>query len=249
MLPRAEAGGNTLGIRRVRFSVGARSGQGGVRRKCAEPGRGGRAGLRAGTWGKRGRRIGAHRLEDLRGVVGLDIRSIGSHNAATHAVPPTPPPTALPTPRLLHSQRRNSGRLIMNRTSGSGPRMRPSVERAYRMTRYEVAGVTFHIGRNSPGLDRMLCCHGVRVATFVTAYNPRSQRMPPAWNRRMQARLIHAARHVPLLEGRGCWRGWCESHILLLGDPRPAIRLARRFRQNAVVIVRLRQAARLLSTS
>jgi Protein of unknown function (DUF3293) len=120
--------------------------------------------------------------------------------------------------------------------------------RAYRMTRYEVAGVTFRIGRRSPCLDSLLVARGVRTAAFVTAFNPFSRRMPPPWNWRMQKRLAQAVHRSTVAEGKGTWRNWSEAHLLLFGDPRPAIRLARRFRQNAVVIVRLRQPARLLPT-
>jgi hypothetical protein len=121
--------------------------------------------------------------------------------------------------------------------------MHDGMRRAYRMTRYEVGGVTFRVGKRSPGIDRLLWAHGHRVATFVAAFNPFSRRMPTGWNHRMHARLALASRRSRPLEGVGCWRGWCETHYLLFGDPRPVIRLARRFRQNAVVVVRLRQAA------
>ncbi len=117
---------------------------------------------------------------------------------------------------------------------------------AYRMTRYEVDGVTFRIGHRSAGIDRILSCHGVGVGTFISAFNPFSQPKPLGWNRRMQGHLASAGRRLPILEGQGTLRQWSEAHLLLLGDVRPAIRLARRFRQNAVVIVRRRQPARLL---
>jgi Protein of unknown function (DUF3293) len=123
------------------------------------------------------------------------------------------------------------------------------LRQVYRMTRYEVAGATFRVGRRSPGIDRLLISRGYRVATFVSAFNPFSRRMPLGWNRRMHARLAETAHRAAAAGGKGSWRGWCEAHLLLFGDQRPAIRLARRFRQNAVVVVRLRQPARLVSTA
>ncbi len=123
------------------------------------------------------------------------------------------------------------------------------IRRVYRLTRYEAAGVVFRIGQRSAGMDHLLASHGVREATFVTAFNPFSRRMPRGWNRRMQLRLTQAVRRSVAVQGKGAWRGWCEAHLLLFGDPRPAIRLAQRFRQNAVVIVGLRQPARLRATS
>src|SRR5690242_16535055 len=102
-----------------------------------------------------------------------------------------------------------------------------SLRRAYRMTHYEAAGVGVRIGRRSAAFDRLLRCHRCRVASFISADNPRSRRMPPAWNRRQQARLLQAARRRPNLPATGAWRGWTEAHLLVFGDPRPALRLAR----------------------
>jgi uncharacterized lipoprotein YajG len=62
----------------------------------------------------------------------------------------------------------------------------------------------------------------------------------------MQARLSQAlARHVAL-PAMGTLGHWSEAHFLVLRDVRPIRRLARRFRQNCIVILRPRQAARLL---
>ncbi|HVZ07173.1 DUF3293 domain-containing protein [Rhodopila sp.] len=131
----------------------------------------------------------------------------------------------------------------MSRVDGGLP---PRLLRAYRLTRYQAGGATARPGRCSPGMDRLLAGRGHRVATFVAADNPFSRRMADGWNRRMLARLHLAARRLPVVPATGSWRGWREAHLLILGDPRPAIRLARRFRQNAVVIVRTRQPARLV---
>nr|WP_281419476.1 DUF3293 domain-containing protein [Falsiroseomonas tokyonensis] len=98
-------------------------------------------------------------------------------------------------------------------------------------------------------MDALVAAHGLRQAGFVTAWNPRSRRMPPGWNRRMQARLRVAARDLVLAEGfgRGTGRGpgWAEHHLLLAGDPRRLAVLARRFRQWAIVVVEARRPARL----
>jgi Protein of unknown function (DUF3293) len=109
------------------------------------------------------------------------------------------------------------------------------------MTRYAVAGFSFSVGRRSAEMDRLLVRHGVRAAAFVSAFNPYSRRMPTGWNERMQARLRQASRRFVVHAGEGAWRGWREDHLLILGQPKPAIHLARRFRQNAVLVVRLRQ--------
>jgi hypothetical protein len=120
------------------------------------------------------------------------------------------------------------------------------LRRAYRMTRYAVDGAVVRPGRRSASFDRLLCRHGSRTGTFVAADNPLSRRMPQGWNRRMRQRLIWATRRGRMLAATGSWRGWEEAHLLLFGDPRPALRLGRMFRQRAVVVCRLNQPAKLV---
>jgi len=127
----------------------------------------------------------------------------------------------------------------VNPADGPPPRLR----RAYRETRYEVEGVVVRPGRRSVAFDRLLRRHASRTGTLIAADNPMSRRMPDGWNRRMRQRLIQAARRRPVLAASGSWRGWHEAHLLLFGDPRLAFRLARRFRQRAVVVCRLSQPA------
>ncbi|MBD0271336.1 MAG: DUF3293 domain-containing protein [Acetobacteraceae bacterium] len=117
---------------------------------------------------------------------------------------------------------------------------------AYRGTDYEAAGAVARIGRRSQGVDALLRRLGAREGAFVTAWNPWSRRMPPGWNARMMARLREAARRLPRAEGEGRGRGWSERHLLLAGDPRRAAALARRFRQNAIVVARVGATARLV---
>jgi hypothetical protein len=122
----------------------------------------------------------------------------------------------------------------------------PKLLRAYRMTCYQAAGVTIRIGRRCRKIDRLLARHGVRTAVLVTAYNPFSQMMSPAWNHRMQQRLRDSLRRQKCLCGRGTLGRWSEAHLLVFGDPRPTQKLARRYRQNGIVIVHRGQPARLL---
>jgi hypothetical protein len=127
--------------------------------------------------------------------------------------------------------------------------MRPALLKAYRETRYEVRGIEIRIGRHSAAMDELLLFRGMREAVFITAYNPFSRVRPCGWNRRMQTQLAEVLRRRPALTGKGSWRGWCEAHFLVLGDIRPARRIARRFRQYGIVIIRIRQPARVLLTS
>jgi Protein of unknown function (DUF3293) len=65
------------------------------------------------------------------------------------------------------------------------------------------------------------------------------------WNRRMQQALRRRLRRFVVLEAVGALQCWREEMLLVAGDPQPRIRLAGRFRQRAVVILRRGQKARL----
>jgi hypothetical protein len=138
--------------------------------------------------------------------------------------------------------------MMPEREERDGGRVRPALLKAYRETVYTVGGVEVRIGRRSRAMDRVLLVHGVRQAAFVTAYNPYSRMMPAGWNQRMQERLAVSVRRRPTLLAKGAWRRWSEAHLLVLGDVRVLRLKARVFRQNAIVIVRVGQAVRLLVT-
>jgi hypothetical protein len=123
--------------------------------------------------------------------------------------------------------------------------MRSGLARAYARTNYEAAGAVAHIGRRSAAMDALLRRLGTRQGAFITAWNPFSRKMPRGWNERMQARLREATRRLPMAEGWGRGRGWAEHSLLIATDPRRAARLGRRFRQNAIVLLRAGAPARL----
>jgi hypothetical protein len=94
-------------------------------------------------------------------------------------------------------------------------------------------------------MDALLTAARARQAVFVTAFNPMSRKMPPGWNARMQRALARSLWRWAVLPGTGQWRQWSEGHILVFAGPRPVWRLARRFRQNAIVVVCRGRPARL----
>lgn len=125
----------------------------------------------------------------------------------------------------------------------------PRLIAAYRRSQYRVGGATIGIGARSAMADDILRRAHVREATLIGAWNPFSRRMPAGWNRHMDTRLRdHLNRHR-WLEADGGAGGWREAHALVLGDARPALVLARRFRQRAVVVLRRGQKARLVMVS
>lgn len=114
--------------------------------------------------------------------------------------------------------------------------------RAFRETAYEAVGLSVCPGRRCPQAVALLRRMGAREGAFVTACNPLARRQPPGWNDRAQQRLKHAARRWPALpaESRPLRRlhaGWREAQWLVAA-PRPvSVRLARRFRQHAILAI------------
>ncbi len=122
----------------------------------------------------------------------------------------------------------------------------PHLTRAYQITRYRAAGLNLRIGRHSRALDGLLNGMNARQAVLITACNPRSRRMPLAWNARMMARLHDALNRrtaYPAESGDGFWR---EAQFLAACPEAWAAHLARRFRQNALVALRPGRAPRLM---
>jgi hypothetical protein len=70
--------------------------------------------------------------------------------------------------------------------------------------------------------------------------------MPTAWNERMQRQLRCQLRRLVALDAEGSLHSWHEAMLLAGGPPQPVIRLARRFRQRAVVQLRRGAKAQLI---
>lgn len=123
----------------------------------------------------------------------------------------------------------------------------PRLARGWRITQFEAAGAVVRLGHRSRALDRLLCDAGMRHGAFVGAWNPRSRRVPAWRNDAALDRLRALARRwaIAFHDGAGRAQGWHEDHVLLLGDWRRSVVLAHRFGQHAVVLVRLRDRARL----
>ncbi|MCS6930670.1 MAG: DUF3293 domain-containing protein [Acetobacteraceae bacterium] len=123
----------------------------------------------------------------------------------------------------------------------------PRMLRAWRATAYRLAtGALVRIGRRSPAADLLLERLGARCGAIMTAWNPLGRRRPDGWNRRAGTRLAAAVRRIPAVPAEGRLGDWREEGLLLAGDPRRAIVLARRFRQAGIVVIRRGAPARLL---
>lgn len=129
--------------------------------------------------------------------------------------------------------------------------MSGGLSRAFRDTDYLAEGAVARIGRRSASMAALLRRLGAGQGVFLSAWNPMAKSRPLAWNHRAQARLWREARRRCFVPARSQPRPaahahWGEDQIFLAADLRVALRLARRFRQLAVVAVRHDGAARLV---
>jgi len=122
----------------------------------------------------------------------------------------------------------------------------PRLLRAYRQTRYTAAGIDICIGRRNAAMDTWLADHGAQTGVLITAWNPRSRRMPHGWNVRMQRQLTEHLHRCMCVKADGRLRRWHEAQILVLSPQRPAERIAMRFRQRGIVVLQRRHPSRLI---
>lgn len=116
--------------------------------------------------------------------------------------------------------------------------MPSAMDRGYRISRYAAGPLAARIGEPSSSADRWMARHRAASAVLLTAWNPMSRPMPRRWNEAAHRRLLHALRGRPVEEG---WSGrapWLEWSACTPGGRRLGLRLARRFRQRAFVLLR-----------
>jgi hypothetical protein len=136
----------------------------------------------------------------------------------------------------------------------SAPLPSLATRRSYDATVYRVAppdGPGLRIDRHDPGAEAWLAAAGARRMALMTAWHPMSRLRPDRLNRARLAMLARraAAGAVCLLpsmgEGAGDWPP--EPGLAVAGLTRGrALRLARRFRQHAIVWVEPGRPPRLL---
>jgi len=123
---------------------------------------------------------------------------------------------------------------------------RARLERDYRASCYYAGEDIARIGQRAPALDALLRCWRVPEGVFIAAGNPFSRRMPSGWNARRHAALRERLRGLPLVEGKGGAKCWWEAHYFIGLCAARGKRLARMFRQNAMVALRRGAKARLI---
>ena len=117
--------------------------------------------------------------------------------------------------------------------------------RAYRASCYFAGAHAARIGQRAPALDVLLRGWRVQEGVFIAAGNPFSKRMPPGWNVRRDAALRERLRRLHYVEGKGGAKRWWEAHCFIGISAARGRRLARLFRQNAMVALRRGGKARL----
>jgi hypothetical protein len=134
--------------------------------------------------------------------------------------------------------------------------MPPSLVSAYRATDYVAFGndraFSVRIGHHTLAVDGLLARMRAGSGVFITANNPfskrRSVRANAYWDRKLKSYL--SARGFAFLvgEGRGEIGDWPpEASVLAFGMSRArATYVGRRFRQNAIVYIRLGRPAELV---
>jgi hypothetical protein len=118
--------------------------------------------------------------------------------------------------------------------------------RAYRASCYFAGVHAARIGQRAPGLDALLRSWRAREGVFIAAGNPFSRRHPDGWNARRHALLRERLRGLPYVEGMGGAKRWWEAHYFIGISAARGRRLARLFRQKAMVALRRGAKARLI---
>ena len=120
------------------------------------------------------------------------------------------------------------------------------LSRAFRASCYFAGAHGARIGQRAPALDALLGSWRVQEGVFIAAGNPFSRRMPQSWNARRHAALRERLRGLQYVEGRGGAKRWWEAHCFIGISVARGRRLARLFRQNAMVALRRGAKARLI---
>ena len=118
--------------------------------------------------------------------------------------------------------------------------------RAYRASCYFAGAHAARIGQRAPGLDALLGSWRAAEGVFIAAGNPFSRRMAEGWNARRHAALCERFRGLHYVEGRGGAKRWWEAHYFIGICEARGRKLARLFRQNAMVALRRGAKARLI---
>jgi len=123
---------------------------------------------------------------------------------------------------------------------------RARLQHDYRASFYYAGAHAARIGQRASALEALLQRWRVREGVFIAAGNPFSRRMAAGWNARRYTALRERLRALPHVEGKGGAKPWWEAHCFIGISAARGKRLARLFRQYAVVALRRGAKARLI---
>ena len=117
---------------------------------------------------------------------------------------------------------------------------------AYRASCNFAGAHAARIGQRAPALDALLRRWRAAEGVFIAAGNPFSRRYPDGWNAQRDVALRERLRRLHYVEGQGGAKRWWEAHCFIGISAARGRRLARLFRQNAMVALRRGAKARLI---
>ncbi len=124
--------------------------------------------------------------------------------------------------------------------------------KAYNSTSYNVfkPKISIIIGQNNPKVDMLLEKYKCTEWAYITAHNPFSYVLTDKENLERHKQLKILIRNYTSFEGEGVgtdpdWKP--ERSLLILGiSQKDAVKLGVKFQQNAIVVGRLKEVARLV---
>lgn len=114
---------------------------------------------------------------------------------------------------------------------------------AYRQSIYQAGSVVSQIGHYPKGIPRHL---NKSILVMLSAYNPGGRLKPLGWNMRMMQKLEQYLYHYEYFTGTGSLKEISEPLFMVNILVSKAILLARKFRQNAIVVIRSQRRSALV---
>ncbi|MGL4685495.1 MAG: DUF3293 domain-containing protein [Commensalibacter sp.] len=119
----------------------------------------------------------------------------------------------------------------------------PKIDISYRKSTYIAGQVRTRIGRFPQGITEM---DRKKTWVMLSAYNPGGRLKVNGWNLRMMNALKERLSRYNFIEGEGRLGEHFEPLVMVAIAPAQGKKLARLFRQNAIVILRHQRQTRLI---
>ncbi|MDI2112294.1 DUF3293 domain-containing protein [Commensalibacter nepenthis] len=119
----------------------------------------------------------------------------------------------------------------------------PAVNVAYKQSLYQAGSVMTRIDQYPEGIP-----HKLHKSTLImlSAYNPGGRLRPLGWNIKMMRRLEQEIKQYEYFMGKGSLKEVSEPLFMVVISLSKALVLARKFRQNAIVLIRYQRLSKLI---